>query len=124
MSKLSLKLKTIKEKIYFFQGSLDDELDLLEEIADVFISYGEMFSNEMNDILNLKPEVNYIDLNDWMASLDIEKIDILFSSAILRYSFSMKDNLHCWNDLLSSVSKKCIEKNELYGLSKDDSGMI
>lgn len=99
----------------------EDEIVELTGIVDFIMNLGAGLTPELKQYFGDNTPVNFEKLNCLIDSIDTNKMKFIYSSGILRYTYSYKQSLIGWDSLRLKVYHDCLAKGVdvndcLYGL--------
>lgn len=99
----------------------EDEIEQLSAIATFVMDLGGIYSTTLQAYMGDTTSTNVNKLNELINSVDVNKIKNIYTSGILRYTCSLKEDLEGWDNLRLKVYEDCIKKgmdvnDSLYGL--------
>lgn len=116
--------KLINRLERFNEETQEDEIIELTYLAEKIMDLGAILNSDLKILLNDKAELNLTLLNELLLLINVKKIKMIYATAILRYTFSYKEQLSNWTELRDNVEKECIKRNldtddYLYGLKNE-----
>lgn len=96
----------------FNKDTHEDEIEQLTDLASFIMDLGGGVSESIKRLLGNYQEVDTNLLDYLIKNVDPEKMKIIYSSGILRYTAYYKEKLPSYNNLLNNVEKECIKKQE------------
>lgn len=107
---MKLKIALLMKKIYEFEKT-DKNTGMYEssELAGLIIGLGTI-SDKLRPYMNNYIPTQYALLDEWLGSLVVEKIEILFLIGFIRGTFGARNGLNNWIALRDRIALKL--KNE------------
>lgn len=87
----------------------EDEIEQLTHLASMILDLGAGITDKLKSLFSEQKQLNEQLLNYLINETQPDKIKLVYSSAILRYSAYYKEQLPGWNMLLKNVEQQCIE---------------
>lgn len=125
--KMTEEIKNLIAKLEQYDESTnEDEIEELTYIADVVLDLGGIYTPAIKEYFDDSTQANIAQLNLLVSIVNPDRMKVVYSSAILRYTYSQKEYLTAWEDLRCQIYQHCINKSIdvndcLYGLME---GMV
>lgn len=106
VSEMKRQIDMVMEKLYAFEKTEQNSgVKECYEIAKIIMNLGSV-SDKLRPYLhnNIPPQHSII--NEWLLNIDVEKLNTIFSVALLRYTGVIKSNIEYWIDFRDKVSVK------------------
>ena len=94
----------------FNETTGEDEIEELSDIVSLVMDLGAGWTPTLKQLLDIDSPLNIELLNYLIDSIDTQKIKVIYSSGILRYTHTYKDNITGWENLYKKLYQECLEK--------------
>lgn len=95
----------------FNNQNQEDEIEELTKIVNFVMDLGAGLTDRLKGCFEDETPLNVEMLNYFIDSIDTKKMKIIYSSSILRYTYSYKEKIRNWQKLNEKLYKECMEKN-------------
>lgn len=111
----SIQQKDIKNLIKhletFNNNTEEDEIEELTAIVSFIMDLGAGLTDKLKYYFEDDTPLNVEMLNYLIDSIDTKKMKVIYSSGILRYTYSYKKEIKNWQKLQDKLYQECLEKN-------------
>jgi hypothetical protein len=106
IEKMRLQINQVMEKLYIFKKE-DNNTGMNEcsDLAQLVMRLGTV-SEKLRPYTNNRTPIQYQLIDDWIDIIDVKKLDCLFLTAFLRYTFVAKNGLKNWSKLRDETAIK------------------
>lgn len=106
MIEMKKQIDIVMEKLYVFEKSENNSgVRECYEIAKIILNLGSVSDNLRPYLHNNIPPQHTI-INDWLLNIDVEKLNTIFSVALLRYTGVIRQKIDSWVEFRDKVSLK------------------
>lgn len=111
----SIQIKDVKNLIQhletFNDHTEEDEIEELTSIVSFIMDLGAGLTDKLKYYFEDDKPLNVEMLNYLIDSIDTKKMKVIYSSGILRYTYSYKEKIKNWQKIQDKLYQECLEKN-------------
>lgn len=104
VQEMKLKISDLTEKLYEFKKTENNSgMSECSQLANLVMNLGSV-SNALRGVLNNHIPIQYELLDEWLGNIDVNRLEPLFLTGLIRYSSVAKDGLKNWIPLRDKIA--------------------